>query len=69
MNKETKNSFSLVCLAGLIGLVGSYSANYFFYLFSNTQYKITFDAFNVVGMLSVVLFFLVIFLIVKHIER
>ena len=59
MKKADKKNLQLLLLAALIGLLGNYTASYFFAFFSKT------DLYDVIGIISSILFFLLIILVVK----
>jgi hypothetical protein len=67
MNKSQKDSLILLSLAAIIGFLGSYSANYIFTYFQKLDEcsKTFSSAYNVFGILSIILFSVLILLIPK----
>ena len=65
MEKQERSNLMLLGLAALIGLLGSYSANYIFAFFSNTEDK---GVYHIIGISSVILFFVLVMLIKKIAE-
>jgi hypothetical protein len=65
MKVKDKQNLRLLLLAASIGLLGSYSANYFFAFFDNINDN---GIYHVVGILSAFLFFTLLFLFAKVAE-
>lgn len=64
MEKSKKDGLQLLLFAALIGLLGSYSANYCFVYFTHVGGGI----YHIIGIVSIILFFSLILLINKIIK-